>query len=64
MTHPSNIHGAIESDLVCWKCGAANAPGRTYVAADFRTGTAYCVTCSASGLIAWFQPKPLPEGER
>ena len=64
MTYPvSNIHAAIEVDLVCPRCGAANRPGVTYIAADFRTGTAYCLTCSADGPIAKFQPYPLSEGE-
>jgi len=60
---PSNAHAAIESDLVCPHCGQCNSPGKISVAADLRTGTAGCITCSHEGPIDSFQPQPLPEGE-
>lgn len=55
---PSNIHRAIESELVCPGCHAANRPGVTYIVADLRTGTAGCIVCSFEGAIGLFQ-RPL-----
>jgi uncharacterized OB-fold protein len=64
MTEPtSNAHAAIEAELVCPSCGAANAPFRTYCAWDAQTGDVFCLICSHAGTLATFQPTPLPEGE-
>lgn len=64
MTEPqrSNFRDALESDLVCPRCGAANrprvgtSPAATYVTA-LVDGTAFCIVCSRSGPVTDFQLK-------
>lgn len=59
----SNAHAAIESELVCPACGAANRPNASYCCWDAMTSSVFCLVCSHAGPLATFQPKPLPEGD-
>jgi hypothetical protein len=53
----SNAHDAIESDLVCPKCGEANNAKRSHMIVwDARLQTAFCACCAHGGSIELFIP--------
>lgn len=52
----SNWIEAITSRLVCPHCGAANAPGRTYI--ERVGGRCVCIVCSHAGKVEDFLPDP------